>query len=71
MQSLGREPSKFKKIDPNNPTRCHRCESFMIYQKFYGSQEHFWGWKCVCCGEIVDQIISENRRLVATGQLRR
>ena len=48
--------------------KCLRCNSMMIYDKFYGLQEYFWGWKCVSCGEIVDQIILENRQLVRVGQ---
>jgi len=43
--------------------RCHRCSGNMVYQKFYGPHEHFWGWKCVFCGEIVDPVILENRSL--------
>jgi len=35
----------------------------MIQEKFYGLQEHFFGWKCIYCGEIVDHLILENRRL--------
>jgi len=42
----------------------------MIYDKFYGPHEHFWGWKCVICGEIVDQVILENRRLIGIGNIR-
>jgi len=41
--------------------RCPRCSSVMIFQKFYGPHEHFWGWRCIYCGEIFDQIIMENR----------
>ena len=41
--------------------RCHRCKGIMIYEKFYGDCEHFFGWRCVVCGEIVDQVILENR----------
>ncbi len=41
--------------------RCHRCQGIMIYEKFYGDCEHFFGWRCVVCGEIVDQVILENR----------
>jgi len=41
--------------------RCPRCSSVMIFQKFYGPHEHFWGWRCIYCGEILDQIIMENR----------
>ena len=41
--------------------KCLRCNSVMIYDKFYGPYEYFGGWKCVICGEIVDQVILENR----------
>lgn len=41
--------------------RCHRCKGIMIFEKFYGDCEHFFGWRCVVCGEIVDQVILENR----------
>ncbi len=40
---------------------CPRCKSKMHYEKFYAVQGTFWGWKCVICGEIVDQVILENR----------
>ncbi len=40
---------------------CHRCGGIMIYQKFYGYCEHFFGWRCIVCGEIIDQVILENR----------
>jgi hypothetical protein len=41
--------------------RCFRCGKIMLHEKFHGSQESFWGWKCLYCGDIVDQIILENR----------
>ena len=41
--------------------KCYRCDGIMIYEKFYGLYEHFWGWKCLLCGEIVDEVIMENR----------
>jgi hypothetical protein len=71
MQLSERQLLKFNEAGINNPMRCHRCESIMAYEKFYGPHEHFWGWRCICCGEIVDQIILENRGPVARGQLRR
>jgi hypothetical protein len=49
--------------------KCLRCDGVMIYDKFYGSFEYFWGWKCVICGEIVDQVILENRELTRRGQV--
>jgi hypothetical protein len=49
-------------------TKCLRCSGTMVYDKFYGLQEQFWGWKCLICGEIVDPIILENRQLMRAGQ---
>jgi len=49
--------------------KCVRCNSVMIYDKFYGPHEQFWGWKCVICGEIVDQVILENRQLIRMGRV--
>ncbi len=49
--------------------KCIRCNSVMIFDKFYGLCEYFWGWKCVICGEIVDQVILENRELIRMGRL--
>jgi len=42
--------------------KCDRCGSVMVQEKFYGSQEHFLGWKCIYCGEIIDYLILKNRR---------
>jgi hypothetical protein len=42
--------------------KCHRCGSLMVYERFYGPHENFLGWRCVLCGEIVDQLILENRQ---------
>ncbi len=47
--------------------KCSRCHSQMVYEKFYGIQDVFWGWKCIFCGEVVDQVILENRNLLAMG----
>jgi hypothetical protein len=44
--------------------KCYRCSSDMVYEKFYGPQEHFWGWRCIFCGEIIDQVILENRKFI-------
>jgi len=42
--------------------KCHRCGSVMVYERFYGPAEHFLGWRCVLCGEIIDRVIFENRQ---------
>jgi hypothetical protein len=44
-----------------NGMRCMRWGGAMVYEKFYGDCEHFFGWRCVVCGEIIDQVILENR----------
>jgi hypothetical protein len=66
-----REALKFGKMDSGGyPMRCHRCKGIMSYEKFYGAHENFWGWRCLCCGDIIDPIILENRGLIGTGSLR-
>ena len=42
--------------------KCHRCGGVMVYEKFYGICEHFFGWRCIACGEIFDPVIFENRQ---------
>ncbi len=42
-------------------TKCDRCGGLMAYEKFYGRTEEYFGWRCIVCGEIVDQVILENR----------
>jgi len=41
--------------------KCNRCGGFMAYEEFYNPLEDFFGWRCISCGEIVDQVILENR----------
>jgi hypothetical protein len=43
--------------------KCTRCYRNMVYGKFYGPQECFWGWRCIYWGEIIDNVILENRKL--------
>jgi hypothetical protein len=50
--------------------KCHRCGSVMVYKRFYGLDEHFFGWRCILCGEIIDQVILENRQRKMGGQNR-
>jgi hypothetical protein len=48
--------------------KCQRCLSEMVYEKFYGLQEYYWGWRCILCGEIIDEVILENRQWSRTGK---
>ena len=38
-----------------------------VYEKYYGLEDQFWGWRCIWCGNIIDQIILENRGSMAVG----
>lgn len=33
----------------------------MVKEKYYGTGNPFWGWRCVFCGEIFDSVIWKNR----------
>lgn len=43
--------------------RCFRCSGYMSFEKFYPQRVEpaFWGWRCVNCGEIIDEVIISNR----------
>jgi hypothetical protein len=45
---------------------CHRCLGFMVEEAFEDMQDDtgvlsFQGWRCLICGEILDQTILKNR----------
>jgi len=42
----------------------------MVNERFYGPGENFLGWRCVSCGEILDEVILENRQ-AGTGRQRK
>jgi hypothetical protein len=50
--------------------RCNRCGAMMIYEEIYGNCEHCFGGRCIVCGEIIDQVILENR-LKCLSEMRR
>ena len=50
---------------------CARCGGLMTYERFYSSPDHFWGWRCISCGEILDQIILQNRGMFGNDENQR
>ena len=42
---------------------CHRCGGNMILKEFYDYGGYFWGWKCILCGQIIDQIQGNRQSL--------
>ena len=42
--------------------KCNRCGGLMCYEKFISQTfENYSGWRCIVCGEIVDEVILKNR----------
>ena len=49
---------------------CRRCDGFMVQEDYFAlqeSQRHFTIWRCVLCGDLVDQTIAANRHRQRTG----
>jgi hypothetical protein len=48
---------------------CQRCNGLAVSDDSFavqtGSSSDFHGWRCVNCGMIVDDVINQNRRVVA------
>jgi hypothetical protein len=47
--------------------RCVRCRGFMVKDQFFdifddSGHRSFYGWRCVCCGNILDPLILKNKR---------
>jgi hypothetical protein len=51
---------KIEKFDKKG-MRCLRCGGRMVFEKFYGVSNTFFGWHCVICGEILDPVILLHR----------
>ena len=69
MKLSERLPVKSNKMGMDGRMRCNRCGSVMVHEKYYGIEEQFFGWRCICCGDIVDRIILENRGAMAVAPL--
>jgi hypothetical protein len=42
--------------------KCSRCGGLMFYERFPTQEiDDFSGWRCVACGEIIDEVILKNR----------
>ena len=41
--------------------KCDRCSGMMIHEEFFDTNGPFLSWRCLICGEVVDQTIMENR----------
>lgn len=41
--------------------KCQRCRGCMTFEKFYGPNDVFFGWRCLICGNIFDPVILLHR----------
>ena len=42
---------------------CTRCGGFTVSHPTWDGRVMTWGWRCVMCGEFVDEVIQRNRRV--------
>lgn len=41
--------------------KCPRCNGLMIYERYQDMLEVFYAWRCVICGEVLDDVVIKNR----------
>jgi len=44
-----------------NRIKCPKCSGWMVFEKFYGHNDVFSGWRCILCGNILDPVILLHR----------
>lgn len=44
---------------------CIKCGGLTAYEeiKDYNAGVGFWGWHCVFCGTVMDELIAKNRKI--------
>lgn len=47
--------------------RCGRCQGQMVREVFYSDDGNFVGFRCVTCGEVIDDVILKNREWSENG----
>ncbi len=51
--------------------RCSRCQGTMVKERFFVRMGQFWdGFHCLFCGEVVDDVILENRAFIPIPETR-
>ncbi|MGC9519724.1 MAG: hypothetical protein ACP5FP_08710 [Desulfuromonadaceae bacterium] len=41
--------------------KCPKCKGRMYTEKYFDYVRSYQGWKCSCCGEMLDPTIISNR----------
>jgi ribosomal protein L37AE/L43A len=63
MTLTRRKPPK-SKFDSQETHDCPRCSAALVHERFYGMCAHIWVWRCIKCGEIIDDVVLYNRRML-------
>ncbi len=48
--------------------RCLRCRGLMILERYQEMNDFYFGWRCFLCGEVLDEVVMENRRGMRGGR---
>ena len=59
----GDRPPK-SRYDARETHECPRCSASLVHERFYGMCAHIWVWRCIKCGEIIDDVVLYNRRML-------
>ena len=59
----GSKPPK-NRYDARETHDCPRCNASLVRERFYGMCAHIWVWRCIKCGEIIDDVVLYNRRML-------
>jgi len=46
--------------------KCPRCQTRMVAETFYSKEGSFDGFRCLACGEVIDEVILQNRDTTKT-----
>ena len=54
--------------------QCPRCTGLMVFERFSAKTASdavygYDGWRCVVCGEVIDEIIIKNRNRIVQPEL--
>ena len=53
-----------KKIEAASALKCPRCNGVMVNERCQDMLTVFYAWRCLNCGEIVDDVVNQNRGVV-------
>jgi len=52
---------KGRSAKKKNEMHCQRCNGLMAFEKYFGPNDSFFGWRCLMCGDILDPVILLHR----------